>query len=379
MVETVNVEVIANKIIQLNPVITLRWIKKVEQHLQMEFAIPLEFAGRRTTLIARSLLENADEELQQWSREMGNWLHAQRLPLSSLVRIYQLYQQVFWNEVNPSLPNWTSNKQDVYFLERKMANTLDEGLYWAIYHYEQLLHEELVQKEEAISYLHNDKLAILSKLAASMAHELRNPLCAIEGFLKLIRETTQGQPKVEAYIDIIMSEFTILHRQITGFLSFSKKPILDEIFKKIDLIELINEVEVLIRPRLTVENITFVRNAEPCFLYGYEEGLKQVLVHLFNNAIDAVQRTADKRVGVSVQKSGANILITVENNGEQIPQGLLEKLFQPFFTTKDNGAGIGLSICKNIIEKHNGTICCQSKPELTQFFITLPNNYQSKT
>ncbi|MDR9892940.1 hypothetical protein O7047_22315, partial [Pseudenterobacter timonensis] len=96
--------------------------------------------------------------------------------------------------------------------------------------------------------------------------ELRNPLCAIEGFLKLISESTQEQAQLQTYIQVVMHEFENLHRQITGFLSFSKKPILDEIFKTVQVEQLLAEVETLITPRLVGENIRFEKQVHSCAL-----------------------------------------------------------------------------------------------------------------
>ncbi|WP_019123495.1 sensor histidine kinase [Brevibacillus massiliensis] len=374
MIDTnlLNLEEISEKIITLNPTITERWLHEVKEKM-IEVTIPIEFAEGRTILIARSLVEDVQAELQAWSLDMGVWLRAKHYPLSSILRSFQLFRNVFWNVLRPALPSLTLTQQETIYLEKRIGEAIDESLYWAVYHFEQLVNAELTQKEETITYLHNDKLTILGKLAANMAHELRNPLCAIEGFLKLIQESTQGQKDLESYIHVIMHEFDNLHRQITGFLSFSKKPILDEVFKKVDLKQLLNEVEVLITPRLIAENIILERDIDDCSLYCYQEGLKQVLVNLFNNAIEAVQLRADKRIRIISCCTDEKVTIVVENNGEQIPDEIVGQLFHPFFSTKDNGTGIGLSICKNIIEKHNGTIRCQSSAESTKFTITIPH------
>lgn len=371
---TLDLEEISFKIFSLAPTITEKWIYEIKQKLGDHLHLQLDYAEQRTILIARSLLENMQEELQTWSVDMGNWLRSQKLSMSSILHIYQSYQNAFWSIVRPTLPYEALTKKDVLHLERQITQFMEDGLYWAVYYFEQLVNEELIEKEKTISYLHNDKFTAMGKLAASMAHELRNPLCAIEGFLKLILESTKEQEELETYIHVIMHEFENLHRQITGFLSFSKKPILDEIFRPVNLSKLLHDVKVLTTPRVIAENVTYEENIITCNFYGYEEGLKQVLVNLLYNAMDALQSKIDRKISISNTVSSTHIEINVENNGETIPVDLVDKMFQPFFTTKNDGTGIGLSICKNIIDKHNGAITCISNHDVTRFTIKLPFN-----
>lgn len=370
---TMNVEEITKKILAMSPTITAQWLREVEEHDVFPLSIPRNYAEKRTTLIAQSLVENVDSAMQALTWEMSEWMRSQRYPFSAILRMYQLYRSVFWNVLRSSLAEWNLTQDDILFLENRIGHAMDESVYWTTYYYEQLINLELTQKEETISYLHNDKLTILGKIAANMAHELRNPLCAIEGFLKLIGESTKEQAKLQTYLSVIMHEFESLHRQITGFLSFSKKPILDEVFKETSLDKILNEVELLITPRLVGENVLFQKEiSASCTLYCYEEGLKQVLLNLLNNAIDAVSAQTDKQIQILATRKRGKLCLIVENNGEAVPKEILDDLFQPFFTTKHNGTGIGLSICKNIIEKHKGTIICESNADRTRFVITLP-------
>lgn len=370
--KTLNLEDVSQNILKLAPTITTLWLTEIEQNIVIPITIPRDFAENRTVLLARSLAENVDKDMQAWSLDMGEWLRSQEYPFSSILRTYQLYRNVFWQVVRPIMPHWALNEQEILFLESRIGKAIDESLFWAVYYFEQLINKELVQKEETISFLHNDKLTMLGKIAANMAHELRNPLCAIEGFLKLIGESTREQSTLQSYIHVVMHEFENLHRQITGFLSFSKKPILDEIFKRVQIERLLYDVELLITPRLVGENIHFEKTIHPCTINCYEEGLKQVLVNLLTNAIDAVQSRSHRSIHITSRYDDQKLYLIVENNGEMIPSEIVEILFQPFFTTKQNGTGIGLSICKNIIEKHSGSIGCESNLDRTSFIISLP-------
>lgn len=364
---------VTNQILTFRKMIKDRWEQDINTKISYDIPIPSDFIESRTQIIAQSLIRDVSQELFDLSLVMGNWFRDNHMSLSAILRTHQSYRNVFWEIVRPTLPYLHLSHHEIMFIEQRVGEIMDESLYLSIFHFENLVNEELSQKEKTISYLHKDKLTILGKLAASMAHELRNPLCAIEGFLKLINENIKGQKDLESYIQVIMHEFENLHRQITGFLSFSKKPILDEVFKEVNLSDLLNELEILITPRLIAENINFVRSLTCNQINCYEEGFKQVLVNLFNNAMDALRNSSSKELHISSIATPEGVQIIVQNNGEAIPQEVADQLFQPFFTTKHDGTGIGLSICKNIIEKHNGQIRCESDEELTRFIITLPS------
>ncbi len=363
---------VSKKIHSLVPTITTMWLTQIKEIVVPPFSLPKAFAEQRSILLARSLSEDITKEIEADSMELSSWLRSQKFPFSSILRVYQQYRTTFWKVVRPALTSWQLSQEGILYLERHLGKVMDESTYWAVYHYEQLMNHELVKKEETISYLHDDKLTVLGKLAANMAHELRNPLCAIEGFLKLIQESTSGQKELESYIQVITHEFEYLNRQITGFLSFSKKPIINEAFALLKIEDLMSEVEQLLKPRLLGESVDFHKIVEPCEIYGYEEGLKQVIVNLLNNAIDAVQFHHNKLIQITSRRLREHVVIVVENKAEMIPPDIIENLFQPFFTTKQNGTGIGLSICKNIVEKHNGTIACESTADATRFIVTLP-------
>jgi hypothetical protein len=159
MVETVTHSFlnVSQKILDLAPSITTMWLQEIVRSMEIPVTIPHDFAEKRTVLLARYLVENVDQDMQTWSLDMGEWLRSQEFPFSSILRTYQLYRNVFWRVLQPELQNWSLSSKDMHELESQLGKAMDESVFWAVYHFEQMMNKELVQKEETISYLHNDK------------------------------------------------------------------------------------------------------------------------------------------------------------------------------------------------------------------------------
>jgi two-component system, sporulation sensor kinase D len=232
--------------------------------------------------------------------------------------------------------------------------------------------EKLKQMDEKINELHDDRLNIIGKMAASMAHELRNPLTSIGGFLKLIRSKLDEKSlkEVGGYLDVIENEFDSFQMQITGFLSFSQKQVIEEPTNDIEARVLVQSILTLIQPRLINENIrieTFLE--EHVVLRVQKSGIQQVLSNLLNNSIDALVGVKDPQVVISAYTEGDQCFMTVSNNGPKIPEEFSRTIFSPFVTNKRHGTGLGLAICKRIMHKNNGTISFTSTDEETRFIL----------
>lgn len=365
-------EELSHKIGFLATTVTKNWFASMREH-ELPFGdIPLDTANHFTHLLARSLVADIESEFHQHARESSRLFLSQRYPFSSLLRVFHCYRNAFWHVVRPVLHSAGFSQETLLSIESRLAKTMEEAIYRSIYYYEESMQRELEKKEELLSDLHHDKLTILGKMAANMAHELRNPLCAIEGFLKLIKESAEGRTDLVSYVEVIMHEFTSLNRQITGFLSFSKKPLSTDVTELVSIEELVDDVECLLIPRLVNDNISLVKNIAACTVVGSKEELKQVLLNLLNNAIDAVYSHPNKQIRLLASVEVDHVSLAIENHAEMIPEEIRAKLFQPFFTTKTTGTGIGLSICKNLVEKHKGTIRCESTATVTRFIISLP-------
>ncbi|WP_051287269.1 two-component system sensor histidine kinase NtrB [Paenibacillus taiwanensis] len=225
----------------------------------------------------------------------------------------------------------------------------------------------------------NDKLAILGKIAAAIAHEIRNPLTSIRGFIQLLRPHLMQLGK-EEYARIILAEIDRANDIIFEFLNSSKPtaPLTSEI----PISSLLREVVLL------TESEALMKGCEIILLNEIQDStllvsidvkqIKQVLLNMIRNAIDALDEVRDKRKGaitLRTVKEGRYVAIHIVDNGKGMDERTLERLFDPFFTTKEEGTGLGLSVSYRIIRNHGGTIEVDSRQnEWTEFIIRLPLN-----
>ncbi|MCM3720016.1 histidine kinase N-terminal domain-containing protein [Fictibacillus phosphorivorans] len=250
----------------------------------------------------------------------------------------------------------------------------DEFLYHAVKKYTQLKDAEIQEKTHFIDQSHKERLTILGQMSSSFVHEFRNPLTAVMGFVKLMQ---QENPQMK-YIDIISHELTQLNFRISQFLHASRKGVQERDAEEFALEDLFSDILDFMYPSLVDADVNVVPRIDPTItLWAHRDELKQVLLNLIMNSIDALrQKKQDRRIMIyskmESDSSDSHVHITISNNGPAIPPETMKTIFEPFYTTKELGTGIGLFVCKKIIEKHYGTISCTSDENNTTFTIVLP-------
>jgi len=214
-----------------------------------------------------------------------------------------------------------------------------------------------------------DRLNLVSEMAAGVAHEIRNPMTVIKGYLQIHNRKTTG--KIKEDIEIILSELDRVESLITDFLSVARTKA-----NKRTLISL-NDIVKSIIPLLEAETSKHGINLETTYVETIEELLldekeiKQLILNLARNGIDALKGRGTLKIETEMKSNWGYLYIS--DNGCGIPGELKEKIFDPFFSTKDNGTGLGLSICASIVERHRGTIEVESKlGKGTKFSIKFP-------
>ncbi|MQR94039.1 PAS domain S-box protein [Fictibacillus phosphorivorans] len=198
----------------------------------------------------------------------------------------------------------------------------------------------------------SDKLSIVGQLAASVAHEIRNPLTSLKGFIQFLQESHGIDPS--NYYSIMDKELDRID-QIMGQLLLLAKPQV-RTFKKTCLKEIIEFVEALLQPEAIVQNIqirTKMPEALP-HIHAEENELKQVLINLLKNAIDSMVDGGE--ITIQAQLIDGQIHVIVKDQGCGIPRNRIEKMCEPFYTTKEKGTGLGLMISSKIMKEHNGEL-----------------------
>ncbi|WP_409304924.1 histidine kinase N-terminal domain-containing protein [Peribacillus sp. SCS-155] len=246
----------------------------------------------------------------------------------------------------------------------------DNFCYHAVSRFTDIKEMELQEKSLYISENHKDKLAVLGQISSSFVHEFRNPLTSIIGFNKLLKEQ---HPDLK-YLDIMENELEQLNFRIAQFLHTSKSELNSVYERGISINSLFKDIQQLTYPSIVDTDVNVSAEYEGDYLIsGNKDELRQVLLNLFVNSIEALkEQESPRNLFVRVHSTGRELVISIANNGPLIKPEHTRKIFEPFFTTKDLGTGIGLYVCKKIIEKQGGRIDCQSTPDLTTFSVYLP-------
>lgn len=208
----------------------------------------------------------------------------------------------------------------------------------------------------------SDQQNHIRNLAASIAHEIRNPLTTVKGFLQLLKPYLQEIGKVH-YADVALEEINRANDIIYEFLN-STKPHSTSIHE-ISVNKLIKDIVMLYESEAILRNIQIFTSfsRDDTIISIDPNQLKQVIINLIKNAMEAIDECNhhEKVVHISTVTDSKNIYIKISDNGCGMAKNTMEKLFTPFFSTKEKGTGIGLSVCKKIIENHGGSILLESE------------------
>jgi signal transduction histidine kinase len=365
----------------------------------------------------RELLENADE-MVIFLNTKGKIEHANRkaeflLPdlenAEEEIAFYELFEELLINSIDSMIPrvltgnevtgnSWRLKKarQNIQSVDVKLMplrqgdritgigcilrdSSARERVFQALEENTQALRKEVENTSARLSEMQeklivSEKMAVMGQLAAGIAHELRNPLNIIgTSVYYLQRVLKQRNRKVYEHLDIITQEIARAQKIITSLLNFSRKSVEDR--SEVDINGIIDQTLALVGKELAINDIILNREfSEVKKCHVNPDDMKQVFLNLILNAKDSMSKGGTLTVRTTMHDED-HILVEFSDTGTGIPEEIKNKIFDPFFTAKKDGQGIGigLSIVHSAIQRNQGTISLRSVlGEGTTFLITLP-------
>jgi signal transduction histidine kinase len=230
--------------------------------------------------------------------------------------------------------------------------------------------EREVQREKEV--MQTEKQADISDLTSTIAHEIRNPIAAAKSLVQQMGEDPSSAENVE-YAKVAIDELDRVERRISHLLKYAKEE--DYRFERVNLAAVVDASLTQMKAKLDAAHVAAVRN----YITGPTvdadaEKLRGVFVNIIDNAIDAFDGVAEgRRIDLFIENGGRQATVRIRDNGGGISPERLDRIFNPFFTTKEKGTGLGMAIAKKIVEAHTGTIDARSAVGRgTEFQVTLP-------
>lgn len=312
--------------------------------------------------------EDLLEIIQKYAIEISEERAQANINIGDFVYNVNLGRTILYSYLSKSGLQWPVLQESI-----NMINfCFDKFLYFAVTHYTEAKNKIIEEKTMFIDSTHQDRLTLLGQMTSSFIHEFRNPLTSIQGFIQLLKA---DYPNMK-YLEIISSELDQLNFRISQFLLLSKKELIGKEKEHFNQNKLIDEVLNFLYPSILDGKVKIKKEiVDEITLYGYADEMRQVLINIIFNAIDVLihHRVPNPTIEIkSTVENQNHVVLSISNNGPMIPTELSKTIFEPFFTTKKLGTGLGLFVCKEIIEKHKGELSCSSTPDITIFTIKLP-------
>ncbi len=224
----------------------------------------------------------------------------------------------------------------------------------------------------------SDKSKALAQLAAGLAHEIRNPLTAIKTFSEYLPEKYNDKDFRDNFSQIVTAEAEKINSLVSQLLEFAKPSALH--ISLCDIHEILDYTLRLLSGEILKTEINIVRNYDKtCGLITADKvKLKHLFFNLIKNAIEAVSYKGE--IAISTRQSNDNLEIEIRDNGSGIKRNNLNRIFEPFFSSKDSGTGLGLSVVQGIVNEHSGNILASSAAgKGTAFIVSLPLHAKNRS
>ncbi|MCB4756601.1 MAG: response regulator [Elusimicrobia bacterium] len=337
-----------------------------------------EASERRVARLALGARISA--HFQQWkeplvlSEPLAKVVHFSNIPKIEDIEAAMIFPLVVNGELLGALNANRTSKGDPFTAEdARSATIFSSQMAQAVYNARlfQALEEKVKKLKEAndqlertkAQLLQSEKLAALGQLAASVAHELNNPLTGIMGFSQLLLEGSHWTPQQQEDLEGIYNEGKRCRGIIQSLLKFSRRR--EPKKEPCDIVETIDEALALIDHECSMACVQIEKEypIDHPVVYGDPSQLQQVFINISKNAVQAMKAAAVKRLIVAVRIDGDRVIVSFRDSGCGIPVENLSKVFDPFFTTKPagEGTGLGLSVSYGLIQDHRGKIYIDSE------------------
>jgi len=230
--------------------------------------------------------------------------------------------------------------------------------------------ERELRRERAA--MQTEKQASIDELSSTIAHEIRNPIAAAKSLVQQMGEDPRSVENVQ-YAQVALEELDRVERRISHLLKYAKEE--DYAMELVNLAGVVDSALTQMRGKLDAASVAVARNyiGGP-MVHADAEKLRQVFANVLDNAIDALATVAEnRRIELFVENGGNRATVRVRDNGCGMPEEEIGRIFNPFFTTKEKGTGLGMAISRKIVEAHEGTMHATStEGRGSEFTITLP-------
>jgi two-component system NtrC family sensor kinase len=280
------------------------------------------------------------------------------------------------NEIDELISSFNKMLQNIQVTHEDNVRLLEQTK-----RFNEVLEEKIEEATKDIKEMQNElikteRLATIGEVAAKIAHEIKNPLSGISIALELMKNKTPDDEQRQK-VSEILSEVARLDRIIKDMLQIAKPPEL--YLRNISPNEIVEKAIALVSPKADERRIKIDKNLN-CrdSFYLDAEKIEQVIINLLLNGIDSINGTGGKII-VETEILKNELYIKVSDSGCGFPEVEIEKLFQPFYSTKRTGTGLGLAISKRIIESHRGRIIVSSEVGKGSIFtLVIPDNLEDE-
>jgi len=240
--------------------------------------------------------------------------------------------------------------------------------------YQVIIHDITEIKQQAIIARENDRVAYTGKLAQLIAHEVRNPLTNINLAIGQLQEIEQPEPEERSiYFDIVQRNSNRINELISQLLDSSQPSVLSKSLFLMD--KVISNAIKLCYDRINLQNVDFTLDlaGQKKDFYLDHEKMEIALLNIMTNALEAMSNQEQPRLSVTLNYTQTHAVISIQDNGKGMSQDQCQRIFEPFYTSRPGGKGLGMTLSKNIISSHNGDIKIISElGRGTTFIITIP-------